>query len=552
MIRTLSLLIGLGVSLSAQETPRQTTEARLWLQVPAGQPPLRDIRVSSGSAMPAPWEKDPAIRERRIDVVFPVSWWDWREFTVSFTPVGDGTVDLSLNGPWEEEKNGASFRKEVLWDDLSAEGTTIENGGFESQSGGKPDAWTSDYRDYIAADAWPLAGAAPLQAKSIAATWQGRPLSQTLKVKAGQKVTLKLHAKAATLPGFVPPKRLGQDTPAHRALAGIKRGVNLGNCWDAPPPYSWGIRYTADDVDRIAAEGFDHIRVPVAWHFNMKQGTSGLEINPTLLADLEPVLRRALEKKLHVLLDWHHFNDLTTDPAANRARFVGSWETISRHFKSWPPGLFLELLNEPHDALTTETANSIYAKTIAAIRQIDPQRVLFLSPGKWGDIRELAKLRLPDGDDRLVVTVHCYEPFYFTHQGADWVRLRELRKITYPGPPATPLTLPDSLKENSGVRSFIEGYNTLPAGRNPCSANAVRELLDLACAWSTHFGRPVHLGEFGSHDTGDHASRMRYTHDVRTLAEARQIPWTLWDWKAGFGYWDSKNNRPLLRTGLFD
>ncbi|MEY3898423.1 MAG: hypothetical protein RLZZ214_3945, partial [Verrucomicrobiota bacterium] len=250
MTRTLLFFLGLGVSLSAQETPRQTTEARLWLQVPAGQAPLQDIQVSSGSATPAPWEKDPAVRERQIDVVFPVSWWAWREFTIRFTPVGDGTVDLSLNGPWEEEKNGASFRKEVLWDDLRAQGTTLENGGFESQSGGKPDAWAPIYRDYLAADTWPLAGAAPRQGKFQAATWQGRPLAQTLKVKAGQTVTLRLHAKAAPLPGFAPPKRLDQDTPAHRAAAGIKRGVNLGNCWDAPPPYSWGIRYTPGDIDR--------------------------------------------------------------------------------------------------------------------------------------------------------------------------------------------------------------------------------------------------------------------------------------------------------------
>ena len=218
--------------------------------------------------------------------------------------------------------------------------------------------------------------------------------------------------------------------------------MNLGNCWEAPPPYSWGIRYTTEDIDRIAAEGFDHIRVPVAWHFHMKPGANGPEIDPALLADLEPVLRRALEKNLHVLLDWHHFHDLTDHPAANRARFIASWETIARHFKSWPPGLFLELLNEPRDALTTEVANPIYAETIAAIRRIDPQRIILVSPGKWGDIRELEKLRLPDGDDRIIVTVHCYEPFYFTHQGAGWVQLKPLAGSRLSGTAADPFVVP--------------------------------------------------------------------------------------------------------------
>lgn len=551
MLRALFLLTALGIPLADAQTIRQTTEARLWLKVPAEQAPLRDIVVSSGSATPAPWEQDPAVRERTTDILFPVRWWDWREFSVSFTPVADGTVDLVLNGPWEQEKPGASYRKEVLWDDITGEGTEVGNGGFEARLDGKPVAWNAIYQPYLAEDAWPLAGARPLRGNAIAASWQNRPLAQTLKVHAGEKVTLKLHARAATPPDFIQPKLLGADTAAHRALSKIKRGVNLGNCWEAPPN-SWGIRYSTEDIDRIAAEGFDHIRVPVAWNYHLKQAAEGYEIDPAFLTDLEPVLRRALEKGLHVLLDWHHFDDLTTDPAANRARFVACWETISRHFKSWPPELFLELLNEPRDALTTEVANPIYADTIAAIHNIDPERIIVVSPGNWGDIRELDKLRLPDGDERVVVTVHCYEPFYFTHQGANWVGLQAFRGVTYPGPPATPFVIPDSLRDNPGVRGFVGNYNSLPAANNPCSANVVRELFDLAREWSAHFGRPVDLGEFGSHVLADPASRARYSRDVRTLAEARGIPWALWDWKAGFGYWDSQNNRPLLKQALFE
>ncbi|RYD24602.1 MAG: hypothetical protein EOP87_25820, partial [Verrucomicrobiaceae bacterium] len=269
MTRLLILLSALNTCLSAQETLRQTNEARLWLQVPAGQPPLGEVTVTSGSATPAPWEKDPAVRERLHDVIFPARWWDWRSMTLSFTPTADGTVDLVLNGPWEQETPGKSFRKEVLWDGISAEGTALANGGFEEGTVGIPDGWRLWYGDYPVADAWPRAGAVPMEGKGCAVAWQNRPLLQTLQLKAGQRVTLKLHAKAVTLPGFVEPKRLGKDTPAHKAVASIKRGVNLGNCWEAPPPYSWGIHYTAEDIDRIADEGFDHIRVPVAWHHNL-------------------------------------------------------------------------------------------------------------------------------------------------------------------------------------------------------------------------------------------------------------------------------------------
>ena len=42
-----------------------------------------------------------------------------------------------------------------------------------------------------------------------------------------------------------------------------------------------------------------------------------------------------------------------------------------------------------------------------------------MEPGGWGSIGELKNLVLPP-DDNIIVSVHCYDPFYFTHQGATW------------------------------------------------------------------------------------------------------------------------------------
>ena len=549
----LCLLTVMMIPHASGETIRVPSEARLWLTVPSGQPPLRDVRISAGSAMPAPWEKDPAARERRWEIRFPVRWWSWSELTVQFTPERDVTVELALNGPWAAQENGAMPRQEILWDGLSAEGAELRNGGFEEISNGLPAGWQSPWAPYPAADAWPLAKANPLAGTHLAASWCERPLTQSLQLTAGRTVTLRLHAMAAAPPDFTPPKTLGPDTPAHRALAGLKRGMNLGNGWEHPPDSNWRLRFTTEDVDLIANEGFDHIRVPVAWHFHLKpKAGGGMAIDPALLSELEPVLRRALDRKLHILLDWHHFNDLTKDPAAHTQRFIEGWEAIARHFQDWPPGLFFELLNEPCDALTTEKANPIYQETIAAIRRTNPARILVVSPGHWGVAGELQNLRLPDGDDRIIVTIHCYDPFQFTHQGAGWVGYQALHGIVYPGPPATPLELPDSLRENAGLRDFTERYNTLPAADNPSSAQGIRQALDLARDWSLHFGRPVHLGEFGAHNPGDDESRARYLRDVRTLAEERHIPWALWEWRSTFGYWDPENQRPRFRASLIE
>ncbi len=545
-------LVALITTVQATEPLHLASDARLWLKVPADQPALRGVRVSAGHVTPATWEKDPAIRERHTDILFPVRWWSWSGLSVSFTPTWDGILELSLLGPWAANENGEMPRKEILWDGISAEGAELENGGFEKLEKGAPVGWKSPWSAYPSADSWPLEKAEALEGKRVATAWCNRPLTQILHVKSGRTVTLKLHAKAATPPDFIVPKALGDDTPAHRALARLKRGVNLGNGWEAPPTASWRARFTVEDIDRIAAEGFDHIRVPVAWHYYLKRTGQIQEIDSALLAELEPVLRRAIEKNLRVLINWHHFNDLTAAPAENLDRFISGWEAIARNFKSWPPGLFFELLNEPCDKLTTEVANPIYRKTLTAIRKTNSERMIVVSPGNWGAAGELDKLRLPDDDDRLVVTLHNYAPFQFTHQGAGWAGLQALRGITYPGPPTTPFRLPPPLRSNAGLVAFVESYNTLAGEDNPCSKRPVRELLDVARSWSNHFGRPVHLGEFGAHDAGDTASRGRYLHDVKTLAEERLIPWTMWEWKSSFGYWDPSKNLPRFKQHLFE
>ncbi|MCW1886224.1 glycoside hydrolase family 5 protein [Luteolibacter flavescens] len=543
----LLLSLALVAPLAAEDfVPFQPTHARLFLRVPGDAAPLKDARISSGECLPGKYEDTPEKRERLTDVNFPITWWKWKQVTLQFTPTHDGNIELDLNGPWAEARPGVLRQQEVLWDEISAKGATLRNGGFEDMADGKPAGWESPWRPYPAADSWALADREPVAGKHVAASWHGRPLVGRLEVKSGVPVTVTLHARAATVPGFKSPRILGQDTPAHRAAAKLKRGVNFGNSWEAEPG-TWGIKYDAQDVDHVADQGFDHIRVPVAWHFHMVDGA----IKPELLAELEPVLKRALDRKLTVILNWHHHDALVKDPAAHRAAFANDWKTIATHYKDLPAGLYLELLNEPNGALDHDTLTAVHAEAIAAIRSVSPQRILLANPPQWASVPGLDRYFLPDGDDRIITSVHSYEPFQFTHQRAGWVGFQDLRGITYPGPPASPVAVPDSLKDNASLVAWMDAYNTRKGADNPCTAASFEVLLDDAVAWSRHFGRAIHIGEFGCYKEADAASRARYVRDFRLAAEKRGIPWTMWDWKAGFGYWDAEQKRPLLREALF-
>jgi hypothetical protein len=174
--------------------------------------------------------------------------------------------------------------------------------------------------------------------------------------------------------------------------------------------------------------------------------------------------------------------------------------------------------------------------------------VLFVGPGKWNSIDELGALLLPDDDENLIVTVHCYDPFFFTHQGATWSGPdTKVTGIRFPGPPAKPLLVDPKLNLRKGVIDWIGRYNTLPRERNPSSPIAFQDRLKLAHDWSEYYGRPIHMGEFGAYVAADPESRANFYREFRKALDRYGIGWAVWDWKAGFKYWEEANNRPAPR-----
>jgi len=150
--------------------------------------------------------------------------------------------------------------------------------------------------------------------------------------------------------------------------------------------------------------------------------------------------------------------------------------------------------------------------------------------------------------------VHCYEPFYFTHQGATWAGPdTKVTGIQFPGPPATPLAPDPSLTLNRWVTNWIQRYNTLPADKNPSGPVAFEEKIKQARAWSDYYGRPAHFGEFGCFTKADPDSRANFYAAFRQALDGQKIGWCIWDWSAGFRYWDKANNRPMpgMREALF-
>lgn len=474
-------------------------------------------------------------------VFLPATHRSWREFEFQFTPTKSGQVTLSLIGPWVSADGKQLIRQEVEWDALSGTGTMLPpSPGFEDPAG-----WQLQGGSIVSGNAQRPAA----EGQRYARSWHNGRVVATLAVTAGTPVRIRGRLRCAIPDGFVEmPRILSRETPAHHNSQKFRRGVNLGNYLEAPRGQDWGQSYSTRDFEEIRKAGFDHVRIPIGWQNYTGPGPS-FTLEEEIYSKVDLLIQGALQQKLAAIINVHHFDDFTTNPTEHKDRLVSIWTQLSKRYANLPDSMAFELLNEPKDAATTMLLNPIYRELIAVIRGENPTRPIFVGPGQFNRIAELANLNLPEADQNLIVTVHSYDPYFFTHQGASWgdSPIRNLRGVKFPGPPTTPLAAPDGASDD--LKNWLTQYNTLPLDRNPCSPQVMRELAADAREWSEYYGRPVHFGEFGAYQVADVQSRVNYCREYRLAIENAGLTWALWDWSAGFHYWDKGKNRPVEGMG---
>lgn len=289
--------------------------------------------------------------------------------------------------------------------------------------------------------------------------------------------------------------------------AQIGKGVNLGNALEAPEEGDWGVHLKSEYFYSIQSAGFTSVRIPIRWSAHA-QSAPPYTIDPAFFLRIDWAVEQALSRGLVAIVNLHHYEELVTAPREHKQRFLALWKQIAEHYRDRPPTLYFEILNEPCRKLTDELWNDYLVEALRVIRRTNPRRAVVVGPGNWNNTDRLKNLALPEDDRNLVVTFHYYQPFPFTHQGASWVGEHSNKWL------GTPWTGTDAEKR------------------------AVAAHLDQAARWGRQNRRPLYMGEFGAYSKADMPSRVRWTRFVRAAAEQRDIPWTYWEFCAGFGVYD--------------
>jgi endoglucanase len=269
----------------------------------------------------------------------------------------------------------------------------------------------------------------------------------------------------------------------------MERGINLGGAFDRRDGQP-GWQVGPERLDAIVAAGFSGVRLPVRWAH-------------ARLAEVAEVVDAVVTRGLSIVVTNHHDDETMAQGYGAAGRLAELWRGLATHFLGLRDELGFEVLNEP--LMSAADWNRLLPEILAAVREVDPDRLVVVGGADASSVAGLRQLELP-ADDRLVATIHYYEPFRFTHQGAGW--------------------LPDAdawLGTTWGTAADVA---------------AVTADLSEAVAWARERGVPLYFGEFGAMATAERASRLAWTAWVRHELERLEIPWAYWDLATEFGAYD--------------
>ena len=352
------------------------------------------------------------------------------------------------------------------------------------------------------------------------------------------------------------------SVPANPAGFAIRRGTNLSH-W-LSQDFGWQPRsqwIKEQDFAFIARAGFDHVRLPIdekeMWREDGSQNGPAFDL-------MLQAIGWARAHGLRVIVDLHtvrthHFNaaneggrnTLFTDPKA-QAAFLDLWRQLSVRLRDQPVNaVAYEIMNEPV-ADDHEDWNRLVAAAHAAIRQLEPDRVLIIGSNRWQIPPTLPFLKVPAGDRNIILSTHTYSPFLFTHYTASWVPTKAYTgPVRYPGPVVTDA----EFKTLQQLNQRGEMTDLIGSARDDWGPARIAQEFEPAIRRARELGLQLYCGEFGCLPTVPRADRLAYYRDIVAVMEANGMAWANWEYKGDFGvyHWrDPKQTDWTPDTELLD
>ena len=144
--------------------------------------------------------------------------------------------------------------------------------------------------------------------------------------------------------------------------------------------------YSVELLKQIKAKGFRHIRLRT----NSESPTDFITLSA-------PIVKDCLDNGMFPILAFGGQMLEEKPDSTNIANFVKWWQTVAEYYKNYSHRVTFDLLIEISGELKEEpeTLNEIYEKTVSAIRESNPTRIIILSPRDLSNPFNLHELKIP-------------------------------------------------------------------------------------------------------------------------------------------------------------
>ena len=210
-------------------------------------------------------------------------------------------------------------------------------------------------------------------------------------------------------------------------------GWNLGNTMDATGTSglgcetAWQPAKTTEAMAQLLMDtGFNVLRVPVSWGDHVDESYN---IDAEWMARVHEIVDYGLNNGMFVILNTHHeewYFPTNENKDQDIEELKAIWSQIAEEFKGYDEHLIFEGLNEPRcrntpmewtggddesRAVVQEYAKAFY-ETVRASGGNNEKRHLMLTGYAASSGRNcLENVWLPEGDDKVIVSVHAYLPY---------------------------------------------------------------------------------------------------------------------------------------------
>lgn len=226
-----------------------------------------------------------------------------------------------------------------------------------------------------------------------------------------------------------------RDISSFELVKEIKIGWNLGNTLDADDATdvtaesSWGNPVTTKEmITAVKDAGFNIVRIPVTWRPHLDEENN---IDEAWMDRVQEVVDYAYSQDMFVILNAHHEEWYdpyyeTEEAVIEKLKYL--WKQIGERFAGYDEKLIFEGLNEPRKRNTplewnggdkegrevVNHMNAAFVETVRGLGGNNAKRHLMLpSYGANPAPDVLNDLAIPEGDDKIIVSVHAYTPYMF-------------------------------------------------------------------------------------------------------------------------------------------